>query len=77
MKVAGRTVTTNKGATIDAGTLVRRLKVTMLLLKATHMDKGLTNLLLNYLISATVKQGRTLHVPQGTNIQEVPPSLYT
>ena len=76
MKEAGRTVTTNKGATIDAGTLVRWLKVTMLLLKATHVDQGRTNLLLNYLISATVKQGRMLHVPQGTNVQEVPLSLY-
>ena len=55
VKGAGRMVTTNKGATIDAGTLVRRLKVTMLLLIATHMDQGLTDLLLNYLISTTVK----------------------
>ena len=77
MKEAGCTVTTDKKATLDAGTLIRQLKVTMPLLKATHVEQGLTDLLLNYLISATVKQGRMLHVPQGTNVQEVPPSLYT
>ena len=69
-------VTTDKGATIDTETLVRWLKVTMPLLKATHVDQGIADLLLNYLIYATVKQGRTLHVPQGTDIQEVLPSLY-
>ena len=35
---AGKVVAMDKGATIDAGTLVRQLKVTMLLLKAMHMD---------------------------------------
>ena len=77
VKEAGHTVTTNKGATINAGTLVRQLKVIEPLLKATHVDQGLTNLLLNYLIPATVRQGRMLHLLQGTDIQEVPPTFYT
>ena len=48
-------VASDKGATIDASSLVRRLKVTMPLLKAMHVDKGLPGLLLNYLIASMVK----------------------
>ena len=76
VREAGKVVTADKGATVDAGTLVRRLKVTMPLLKATHVDQGLTDLLLNYLIAATVKQGRTVHVPEGADVLPVPPALY-
>ena len=73
VREAGKVVTADKGATVDAGTLVWRLKVTMPLLKATHVDQGLTDLLLNYLIAATVKQGRTVHVPEGADVLPVPP----
>ena len=35
---AGKVVATDKGATIDTGTLVHQLKVTMPLLKAKQVD---------------------------------------
>ena len=39
----------------DAGTLVRRMKVTLPLIKALNVDKGLTSLLLNHLIATATK----------------------
>ena len=37
----------------------------------------LTDLLLNYLIASTVKQGRPVQVPEGTKVQEVPLALFS
>ena len=60
---AGRTLAAPKPEGVDAGTLVRQLRVSLPLLKAANADQGLLDLLLNALISAKVKRGKSVTIP--------------
>ena len=56
----------------DAGTIVKRVRVSMPLLKAVKADNALLDLLLNHLISAKFKRGQTISVPVGAQVLELP-----
>ena len=60
----------------DVGTVVRRLRVSMPLLKAVRADQGLLDLLLNHLVQAKVRRGQVIPVPVGAQVQEVSASLF-
>ena len=61
---------------MDAGTIVRRMKVSLPLLKAADADPALTRLLLNHLLSACAKKGHTIDVPEGAKVEMIPLPLY-
>ena len=61
---------------LDAGTIVRRMKVSLPLLKAADADPALTRLLLNHLLSTCVKKGQTIDVPEGAKVEEIPTPLF-
>ena len=71
VKGAGMITGGGKTSTIDAGTLVKQMKVTLPLLRAVNADPGLSGLLLNYLIASTVRNGRTITLPKGADTEEV------
>ena len=48
---AGRQVKREKDQMVDAGTLLRRLRVTLPMIKATDTDQAFNDLILNHLIS--------------------------
>ncbi len=78
VKGAGKAVAgaDEKPITVDAGTLVRRMKVTLPLVKALNVDPGLTNLLLNHLIATAAKQGRVITLPKHVQTEVVPEELF-
>ena len=61
---------------MDAGTLVKRMKVTLPLIKALSVDQGLTNLLLNHLIASATKAGATITLPEGAKHEVIPADLF-
>ena len=73
---AGRVVVTDRNSNLDAGTIVKRMKVSLPLLKAADVDPVLTCLLLNHLLSTCAKKGVTIDVPQGAKVEEIPLLLY-
>ena len=50
---------------VDAGTLIRRLRVSVPLLRAAKVDQGLLETMLNYLVSLNAAAGRPVTLPKG------------
>ena len=61
---------------VDAGTLLKRLKVTLPLLRTVNVDRGLIDLLLNHLVAVKFKSGSPLVVPRGLKFDVIPPEMY-
>lgn len=63
-------------AGVDCGTLLQRMRVTLPLIKAAETDPGLSDLLVNHLVDVCRKKGRTIWVPEGADVKEIPPALF-
>ena len=56
---------------MDLDTIVKRLKVSVNLVKAATMDSGLRDLLLNYMLHDALKAGHVVKVPIGVKLEEL------
>ena len=76
---AGRVVRLGGGkvpAGLDAGTLLKRLRVTLPMVKAADNDQEFNNLILNHLITQNVRKGHSIVVPEGATVDKISPQLF-
>lgn len=75
---AGRVVQrgTKNPAGLDAGTLLKRLRVTLPMVKAADNDQAFNDLILNHLIAQNVRKGRPIVVPDDARVDPIPPQLF-
>ena len=57
---------------VDAGTLLKRLRVTLPMVKAADHDQAFNDLILNHLISQNVRKGRSIVVPEEATVDKIP-----
>ena len=61
---------------VDAGTLIRCLRVSVPLLRAAKVDQGLLETMLNYLVSLNAAAGRPVTLPKGCKTEYLPPEVF-
>ena len=61
---------------VDAGTLIRHLRVSVPLLRAAKVDQGLLETMLNYLVSLNAAAGRPVTLPKGCKTEYLPPEVF-
>ena len=69
MKLGGSKVP----AGLDAGTLLKRLCVTLPMVKAADNDQAFNVLIFNHLIAQNVRKGRSIVVPEDATVDKTPP----
>ena len=63
-------------AGLDAGTLLKRLCVTLPMVKAMDNDQAFNDLILNHLIAQSVHKGRSIVVPEDATVDKIPLQLF-
>ena len=61
---------------VDAGTLIRCLRVSVPLLRAVKVDQGLLETMLNYLVSLNAAAGRPVTLLKGCKAEYLPPEVF-
>ena len=61
---------------VDAGTLIRCLRVSVPLLRAAKVDQGLLETMLNYLVSLNAAAGHPDMLPKGYKAEFLPPEVF-
>ena len=61
---------------VDAGTLIRRLRVSVPLLQAAKVDQGLLETMLNYLVSLNAAAGLPVTLPKGCKAEYLPLEVF-
>ena len=57
---------------VDARTLLKRLRVTLPMVKAADHDQAFNNLILKQLISQNIRKGRSIVVPEEATVDKIP-----
>ena len=61
---------------VDAGTLIHHLRVSVPLLRAAKVDRGLLETMLNYLMSLNAAAGHPVTLPKGCKVEFLPPEVF-
>ena len=57
---------------VEAGTLLKHLRVMLPMVKAADHDQAFNDLILNHLISKNVQKGRSIMVPEEATVDKIP-----